>query len=47
VFLSPEEWTSLQFEGLILPPQNVSLSKPVLMRKGVKDDDVKAGTLHA
>jgi hypothetical protein len=32
---------------LILPPQNVSLSKAVLMRKGSEDDEVKAGTLHA
>jgi hypothetical protein len=32
---------------MILPPQNVSLSKAVLMRKGGEDDEVKAGTLHA
>jgi hypothetical protein len=32
---------------VILPPQNVSLSKAVLMRKGGEDDEVKAGTLHA
>jgi hypothetical protein len=34
-------------EIVILPPQNVSLSKAVLMRKGGEDDEVKAGTLHA
>jgi hypothetical protein len=34
-------------KGVILPPQNVSLSKAVLMRKGSEDDEVKAGTLHA
>jgi hypothetical protein len=33
--------------GLILPPENVSLSKAVLMRKGSGDDEVEAGTLHA
>jgi hypothetical protein len=33
--------------GVILPPQNVSLSKAVLMRKGGEDDEIKAGTLHA
>jgi hypothetical protein len=33
--------------GMILPPQNVSLSNAVLMRKGGEDDEVKAGTLHA
>ena len=32
---------------LILPPQNVSLSRAVLMRKGSEDDEVEAGTLHA
>jgi hypothetical protein len=32
---------------MILPPQNVSLSEAVLMRKGGEDDEVKAGTLHA
>jgi hypothetical protein len=32
---------------VILPPQNVSLSEAVLMRKGGKDGEVKAGTLHA
>ena len=35
------------FQCLILSPQNVSLSKAVLMRKGGEDDEVKAGTLHA
>jgi hypothetical protein len=38
---------TLADETLILPPQNVSLSKAVLMRKGGEDDEVKAGTLHA
>jgi uncharacterized protein (TIGR03435 family) len=41
------ESTKAQVDVLILPPQNVSLSKAVLMRKGGEDDEVKAGTLHA
>ncbi len=32
---------------VILPVENVSLSEAVLMRKGVANDEVKAGTLYA
>jgi hypothetical protein len=32
---------------MTLPAQNVSLKQAVLMRKGVEDDEIEAGTLHA